>query len=47
MKMEKERFCKYHIQHKFDLLPEFCQNCPDWAVSFAKHLDSQRQATFV
>jgi radical SAM protein with 4Fe4S-binding SPASM domain len=37
---KKKNFCKYHIEHEFDKLPKFCQECPDWAASFPKHYDS-------
>lgn len=33
---KKEIFSNYHINHDFDKLPEFCKNCSNWKIPFAK-----------
>jgi len=44
---KKKIFSNYHINHEFHKLPEFCQKCPDWASSFAKHLDESKKQTSI
>lgn len=39
---KKRVFSNYHINHEFDKLPAFCQKCPDWSSSFAKHIDNNK-----
>lgn len=42
---KKKIFSNYHLNHEFDKLPDFCQNCPDWVSTFAKHLGNNRDFT--
>ena len=33
---KKAVFSNYHVNHEFDKLPAFCQNCNNWKIPFAK-----------